>query len=170
MKSFRSQASFLAITLLLAGCERHETIEEPLVETQMKPLTTDTNSSRFITANKQLDKNGNIISYDSAYLHFFTAKGRTSLKLGIDTLFSRFKNLHSKTLCGELNQSFTELFLNDTLCRYDFLNKDYFSKRFELNLQRIYSLIMRMDSVKNNYVNIEPSAETYRPVTPVGKK
>jgi hypothetical protein len=40
------------------------------------------------------------------------------------------------------------------LFKYDFLNQDYFIKRFELNAIKMKELFHEMDSLKTNYLKL----------------
>jgi hypothetical protein len=44
------------------------------------------------------------------------------------------------------------MFLNDTLFKYDFLNEDFFKKRFELNDLLMSDMLRQMDSLKTAYL------------------
>jgi hypothetical protein len=52
------------------------------------------------------------------------------------------------------NKRMNDIFLADSLFKYDFLNQDYFIKRFELNAIKMKELFHEMDSLKTNYLKL----------------
>jgi hypothetical protein len=106
-----------------------------------------------IKVNKTYDAKGNIIRLDSAYTYYYSNKGKKdSAMIGLDTVFNRFKNFYSSRMSPMMNRSFENMFLNDTLFRYDFLNEDFFRKRFELNDRLMGDMLRQMDSLKTAFL------------------
>jgi hypothetical protein len=123
------------------------------------------NSKPIIKVNKQYDSNGNLIKYDSIYSFYHTSKGRDSVKIALDSVFENFKSTYKNDFRNLLDKNFNELFLSDSLFKYDFPNEDYFKKRYELNTKKFDELFRKMDSLKLNFLNktnSEPPANIKR--------
>lgn len=134
------------------SCAQDKKTKPKTVQTEKKE---GDNPEVTIKVNKKYDTKGNLIKLDSTYSYFYTAKGRDSVKVGLDTAIRRFKSLYNEKFSAILDESFNETFLNDSLFKYDFFNEDYFSKRFELNKQKMDEMLFRMDSLKNSFFNDE---------------
>jgi hypothetical protein len=74
------------------------------------------------------------------------------LKVTLDTVFNEFKTFYNDNLISGFNKQINEIFIADSLFKYDFLNEDYFRKRFELNMNRMNKIFLEMDSMKVNYL------------------
>jgi hypothetical protein len=108
-----------------------------------------TNPKVSVKVNKKYDSKGNLIKFDSTYSYYYSSKGRDSSRISLDTMFSKYKTDFPMGWRTE----FEDIFMNDSLIRYDFLNPDYFSKRFELNMERLKRYFLQMDSTKTKYLN-----------------
>jgi hypothetical protein len=120
------------------------------VKTQEKgsKLTTDQPQTN-IKVNKQYDKNGNIIKYDSTYSYYYSnVKKDTSLR---DSIFRKFKNQFNNRYFFSKDPFFNDFFFQDSLLKYDFYKKDFFLGRFRNNVNRMDSLFWSMDSLKNDF-------------------
>lgn len=42
----------------------------------------------------------------------------------------------------------------DSLYKYDFPNEDYFSKRFELNMEHMKKMMFQIDSIKSSFLKV----------------
>jgi hypothetical protein len=105
-----------------------------------------------VKVNKQYDRNGNIIKYDSTYSYAYSSHGGQSAPMNNDSIFNQFKtyfNMHSSSFMNKQNNN---VFLTDSLFKYDFFNEDYFQKRFELNQKLFNDFYRQMDSLKGNYL------------------
>ncbi len=105
----------LAVSMTLMSCNG-QTKE---ANKQNKDISPQTN----IKVNKQYDKNGNIIRYDSTYSSYYSnIKGDTSLK---DSIFKISRTGLIRVFFS--NQPFFKnFFFEDTLLKYDFYKKDFF--------------------------------------------
>jgi len=113
---------------------------------------TGNNPKVEIKVNKKYDPKGNLITFDSTYSYFYSSGGRDSMRVGLDTMFNRVRSAFKTDFPSNWGSEFNSVFFNDTLFKYDFLNDDYFSKRFEMNMQKMRDVFRRMDSVKINYL------------------
>lgn len=136
--------------MLIISCNAQDKKEKlKTVNTEQKK---EGNPKLDIKVNKTYDSKGNLVKLDSTYSYFYSSKGRDSAKVSLDTAFSRFKSYYSTKAPGLINKNFNEMFFNDSLLKYDFGNKDFFSKRFELNYNKMNSLFFKMDSLKNEFL------------------
>lgn len=102
-----------------------------------------------IKVNKQYDKNGLLISYDSTYSSYYSSR-KDDKKL-IDSLIEEFKPLFSERFPLINDEYFDKLFFEDSMLYIDFFHKDFFKKRMELNVWYINKMLHEMDSVKNEF-------------------
>jgi hypothetical protein len=105
-----------------------------------------------VTVNKKYDDKGNLLRYDSTYSYIYKSPGGTR-SIGADTLYSHFRNYYNRNYDSIFNQRLGDVFFNDSLHKYDFLQPDYFRKRFELNETYLRNLVRKMDSVKTDYLD-----------------
>jgi hypothetical protein len=139
----------LAVSMTLMSCNG-QTKE---VNKQNKDISPQTN----IKVNKQYDKNGNIIKYDSTYSSYYSnIKGDTSLK---DSIFRNFKNRFNQSYFFSNQPFFDNFFFEDTLLKYDFYKKDFFYNRFRNNMEQMDSLFRGMDEMKNDFFNKQLKSE-----------
>lgn len=132
----------LAFILILSSCngqsvkEKKETADKNLPKTDIK-------------VNKEYDKDGNLIRYDSTYSYFYSNILNDTI-LG-DSIFSNFKNQFNQQYFFSQKPYFNDFFFQDSLLKYDFYKNDFFSNRFKNNMQQMDKLFMEMDSIKNYY-------------------
>jgi len=104
-----------------------------------------------IKVNKQYDKNGNLVKYDSTYSYYYS-NIISDKKLG-DSIFNNFKNHFNQQYFFSKEPFFNSSFFEDSLLKYDFYKKDFFRDRFRNNMARMDSLFWGMDSMKNSFFN-----------------
>ena len=133
----------VAISLTVASCNG----QVKKTETQSKKNLPQTS----IKVNKEYDKNGNIVKYDSTYSSYYSnIKGDSSL---LDSNFNNFKKQFNQSYFFSNQPFFKNFFFEDSLLKYDFYKKDFFYNRFRNNMERMDSLFKGMDEMKNNYFN-----------------
>jgi hypothetical protein len=104
-----------------------------------------------IKVNKEYDKNGNIIRFDSTYSSYYSnIKSDSVLK---DSIFKNFKNEFNQNYIFSNEPYFKNFFFADSLLKYDFYKKDFFYNRFRNNMEHMDSLFREMDKMKNNFFN-----------------
>jgi hypothetical protein len=112
---------------------------------QLKDSLPQTN----IKVNKEYDKNGNLIKYDSTYSTYYSSvKSNSILK---DSIFNNFKNQFNKSYYFSNQPFFKNFFFEDSLLMYDFYKKDFFYNRFKNNMEHMDSLFRGMDKMKNDF-------------------
>ncbi len=133
----------LFVLLISTGCSAQE--KKNSQNENMKKNSPKTN----IVVNKQYDKNGNLIKYDSTYSSFYTnVQGDSTLA---DSSFLSFQKNFLENFPNMQKPYLDNMFFNDSLLNYDFYKKDFFTKRFQFNRDRFDKLFEKMDSLKNDF-------------------
>jgi hypothetical protein len=104
-----------------------------------------------IKVNKEYDKNGNIIKYDSTYSSFYSNIRADSILR--DSIFKNFKKQFNRSYFFSNQPYFRDFFFTDSLLRYDFYKKDFFFNRYRNNMNRMDSLFREMDVMKDDFFN-----------------
>jgi len=106
-----------------------------------------------IKVNKQYDDKGNLIRYDSAYSYIYSSPGmRFDKSISPDSVYGIFGNPFFNIYRSLLDTNMNSIFFNDSLYKYDFFNRDYFSRRFQLNMKRFENMFRQMDSLKQDRI------------------
>jgi hypothetical protein len=113
------------------------------------------NPKTSVTVNKKYDDKGNLLRYDSTYSYSYRSPGGRHATIGADTLYRHFHSYYLGNYDSLFNKKLGDVFFNDSLYKYDFLQPDYFSKRFELNESYLKNLLRQMDSIKTDYMKRE---------------
>ncbi|WP_159518018.1 hypothetical protein [Sunxiuqinia indica] len=134
--------SMLLFVLLLGSCTGQG-------EKKGNPSTDSISPKTDILVNKEFDDDGNLIRYDSTYTRFYSnIEGNTLLA---DSILNEFKNRFNQQYPFSGKSYFNDFFFEDSLLKYDFYRKDFFSERFRNNMKRMDSLFWQMDSLKNQF-------------------
>ena len=138
--------TMMLLSFLMGGCngqkEESYKLLKQSADSLVKPQTD-------IRVNKKYDDKGNLVQYDSTYSYVYSSPGFRN-SISSDSLFNNFKMPLQKGYRGLLDENMNSIFFNDSLFKYDFYNNDYFSKRFQLNMQRFENIFRQMDSVKSD--------------------
>jgi hypothetical protein len=143
---------FSSLLFIVFSCDSQNKKSEHNPKTVTSEKIVGVNPKIKTKVNKQYDAKGNLIKFDSTYSYFYTSKHRDSLKVTIDNVFNEFKTFYNDNLISGFNKQINEIFMSDSLFKYDFLNDDYFRKRFELNMNKMNKIFLEMDSMKVNYL------------------
>jgi hypothetical protein len=121
-----------------------------------RPVPDSTSNPKSeVHVNKKYDDKGNLIRYDSSYSYRYVSPDKIVKNIETDTLFRHFKSYYYPEWDSAFSHNFTDIFFNDTLFKYDFMQPDYFSKRFEMNRKRLENMAQHMDSLKMDYMKRE---------------
>jgi hypothetical protein len=104
-----------------------------------------------VNVNKRYDKNGHVVQFDSTYSYSYSSPNGP-LELRNDSVINNFRTFLDNKYPDLWNLNNNAIFFNDSLFKYDFFNKDYFQKRFELNQQAFQKLYQQMDSIKQSFL------------------
>jgi hypothetical protein len=105
----------------------------------------------IIKVDKEYDKDGNLIKYDSTYSYYYSNVKRDTNMM--DSILNNFKTHFNQRYFFSEDPFFNNFFFQDSLLMYDFYKKDFFVNRFRNNMMRMDSLFWGMDSVKNSFFN-----------------
>ena len=124
----------------------------------VKIQTSDTlknNPKIDIHVNKQYDKNGNIVKYDSSYSYVYTSTNGDTSNLKMDSIFNSFKPFFfDKNMIGN---PFEQFFSQDSLYQQDslyrsFFDPELFMQQFENNQFNFEDMMRQIDSLRNLYL------------------
>lgn len=104
-----------------------------------------------IKVNKEYDKDGNLVRFDSTYSYYYSNIENDTILA--DSIFNSFRKNFNEQFNFYNDPFFNELFFQDSLIKYDFYRKDFFDKRFRYNQEHINKLFFEMDSLKNLFFN-----------------
>ncbi len=154
MRKILKLIALISSTAIIISCNTQNKEKEHDLKMVRSEKTVGINPQTKTKVNKQLDSKGNIVKFDSTYSYYYTSKGVDSSKVKLDTIIKEFKSFYSYNIAFGFNKRMNDIFLADTLFKYDFLNHDYFIKRFELNAIKLKELFREMDSLKSNYLKL----------------
>ena len=104
-----------------------------------------------IRVNKEYDEAGNLTRYDSAYVWSYSNFQGDSMLIDIDSVMSKFYPFLNSRQQFYFPGFGDKMFYNDSLFYYDFLNHDYFMKRWENSMERMNKMMWEMDSIKSQF-------------------
>ena len=138
---------FVAVSLIFSGCNGQEVKKDK--NTSDTTLISGNQPKEDIKVNKEYDKDGNLIRYDSTYTYYYS--NIDGNKAMADSIFNNFRNMFEYNYPFSKKPYFNNLFFEDSLLHYDFYKKDFFHKRFMQNMQRMDRMFWEMDSIKNKF-------------------
>jgi hypothetical protein len=133
---------FLIVVAMLisSGCSGQTNKKNSSDEVPGKPKTS-------IRVNKEFDKEGNLIRYDSTYS--YSNSGNNLLTN--DSVFDDFKDHFNRSYFFSNEPYFEHFFFDDSLMMRDFYKDDFFIHRFRNNSTAMDSLFLKMDKFKNEF-------------------
>ena len=140
---------FIAVSLIFSGCNGQEVKKEKNKNNTDSTLISGNQPKEDIKVNKEYDKDGNLIRYDSTYTYYYSnIDGNKTVG---DSIFNNFRSMFEDRYPFSTKPYFDNLFFEDSLLHYDFYKKDFFHDRFMQNMQRMDRLFGEMDSIKNKF-------------------
>ncbi|MDD2550383.1 MAG: hypothetical protein PHD00_09860 [Bacteroidales bacterium] len=135
-----------AVTLILSSCNG----QEKQAESQNDKLSRLKNVPKEdIKINREYDEDGNLIKYDSTYTYFYS--NIENDKAAEDSIFYDFRKMFDALYPFSYKPYFNDFFFEDSLLKYDFYKRDFFSERFRHNMEGTEKMFQEMDSIKNKY-------------------
>jgi len=107
------------------------------------------NPQTNIKVNKEFDKDGNLIRYDSTYSYYYSEDGPDLIMN--DSILNDIKSYFNKSYPFTQDDFFDNFFFGDSLLTKDFFDDDYFSRKFQQNFDHMNELLLEMDSIKNRF-------------------
>lgn len=140
---------FIAISLIFSGCNGQEIKKDINKNNADSTLISENQPKEDIKVNKEYDKDGNLIRYDSTYTYYYS--NIDGNKAAGDSIFNNFRSMFENRYPFSTKPYFDDLFFEDSLLHYDFYKKDFFHERFMQNMQRMDRMFWEMDSIKNKF-------------------
>ena len=135
----------LAVAILMISCNRPSTNEHL--------AGMDTFAKDSLIVNKQYDSAGALVLHDHAYSDYYAATDSDLILK--DSIYRNFLSTFNKLYFFSDQPYFNHLFFVDSLLKYDFYRKDFFTNRYKNNTMKMDKLFHEMDSVKNKYFEDE---------------
>lgn len=146
----------LAIVIMLLSCDGQSKRENK------NPQEISNQPQTEIKVNKEYDKDGNLVKYDSTYSYFYSnIEGDSVLR---DSIFRDFKSQFNQQYLFSKDPFFNDFFFIDSLLPFDFYRDDFFSTRFKNNMNHMNQLFWEMDSIKNTYFMQQFPSNKHSPV------
>ena len=140
---------FIAVSSVFWGCNGQEVKKDKTKKLNDSILVAANQPKEDIKVNKEYDKDGNLIRYDSTYTYYYSnIEGN---KTTADSIFNHFQTMFEQNYPFSVKPYFHHLFFQDSMLQYDFYKNDFFYKRFIKNRQQMDKLFREMDSVKNKF-------------------
>jgi hypothetical protein len=106
--------------------------------------------------NKKLDKNGNVISYDSTYTWSYTNNKGDSVSVDADSVLESFHRYFNSNFPPLWEKSVGGPLWNDSLMRGDLFRDDFFQNMWKNDFFNMEKVFRQMDSLRNRFFD-----ETY---------
>ncbi|MCK3684858.1 hypothetical protein [Maribellus sp. YY47] len=121
------------------------------------------------TVNKEVDENGNVISYDSTYTWSYTNTEGDSVNVDVDSMMQSFESFFNKKMPSVWGESLMNPMFGDSLLSRDFFSDNYFHDRFENDFFDVDKMFQRMDSLRESFFK-QALPELEKKTPPAGKK
>jgi hypothetical protein len=139
---------FLAVSSIISGCNGQQSKTESRTISDTT-IVKNTLPKENVKVNRQYDKDGNLIRYDSVYTYYYSNINNNGP--AEDSILANFKQMFEETYPFSSEPYFDNLFFEDSLMQYDFYKKNFFYDRFMNNMKLMDQLFWDMDSVKNKF-------------------
>lgn len=133
-----------ATALFFSSCQAQEKKEKDNKITDVKKAPKEN-----IIVNKEYDKDGNLIRYDSTYAYFYSNIENDTI--AEDSILVNFRRMLENRFPFFHSPHFNDLFFEDSLMKYDFYKEDFFFERYKQNMDYLEKLFHEMDSIKNKF-------------------
>ena len=101
--------------------------------------------------NKQLDKNGNVIAYDSTYTWSYTDTSGAPVSVNVDSVMGAFNGYFNNNFPSLWGRNFPNPFPNDSTFSNDFFQPNYFQNLWQDNFFNMENMFRQMDSLHNQF-------------------
>lgn len=103
------------------------------------------------SVNKEVDENGNVISYDSTYTWSYTNNEGDSVNVDVDSMMQSFESFFNDRMPSVWGESLMDPMLGDSLLSRDFFADNYFHDRFKKDFFDVDKMFQRMDSLRESF-------------------
>lgn len=139
----------IVFSLIFSSCNGQKAKKEKNRSVTDTTLISSNQPKEDIKVNKEYDKNGNLIRYDSTYTYYYSNIDEN--RAAADSIYNKFQEMFEEKYPFATEPYFDNLFFEDSLLHYDFYKKDFFHQRFMKNMELMDKLFREMDSVKNQF-------------------
>lgn len=136
--------------LLLGGAAACKGQSEKNKQAELK--TEDNKPQSSWKVNREYDKNGNLVKYDSTYVWTYSSKDGKMQDVAADSVLAAFRNRFSTDFPSFFNNDPDRLMMNDSSFYSNFGMPDYFMKSWEQHQKQMSMMMQRMDSLRNDFL------------------
>lgn len=137
--------AMLFLLFSIVGCNGQEKEKLEKKETELKP-------KGEWKVQKEYDKHGNLIKYDSIYSWSYSNIKGDSLNINLDSIMDSFRNYFNDTSPFKWKEDFSYFPKNDSLLMNDFFRDDYFFKNWKRQQLEMEKIMRQMDSTRNEFL------------------
>lgn len=155
----RALALVLVVAMFVSGCNAQEKKErsQSKDKIEMSQANPSPNQPKVDwKVNKKLDKNGNIVSYDSTYTWSYTNMNGDSVSVNADSVLQSFHQYFDHNFPQLWERNLNGPLWNDSLMRNHLFRDDYFMNMWNDNMVDMEKMFREMDSLRSRFFN-----ETY---------
>jgi len=150
-------ALVIMVALFVTGCSAQEKKDQSTQKEKVEMNNTIENKPKVDwKVNKKLDKNGNIISYDSTYTWSYTNMNGDSMSVDADSVLQSFHQYFNNNFPPLWEKNLSGPLCNDSIMRGDLFRDDFFRNMWKDDYFDMESMFRQMDSLRNQFFN-----ETY---------
>lgn len=152
----RTIACTLLLALSLSSCNAQDKSKDNIA--QQSALNGTDKKDAFEpkgnwTVNKEYDENGNIIKYDSIYSYSYSSGNGDTLAIkDVDSVIRSFQKYFEETMPNSFDQGLMKPYWGDAELFDHFFEDNYFHDRWKNDLFNLESRFIRMDSLRNKYL------------------
>lgn len=121
-----------------------------------------------IKVNKEYDKNGNLISYDSTYSWSYSSSGDNPIVS--DSMLNEFKSFFNQGTPLSIDAFFDNITPQDSTIKNDAPLNDFFTSRFRRNMEQMNKMFSNMDSIRGKELQEESLPESNKVVPKLNNK
>lgn len=139
---------FLTLTLTACNGQEKDNNKDLAIEKEANEENNQDLPKGEWQVHKELDDNGNIISYDSIYSWSSSGNYDDITRMNIDSLMRSHRAFISKRFSAIKNQDFPYLFNQDSLFSKGFFEEDLFMRQFGEDFPEIDEINKKMERMQ----------------------
>jgi len=121
-----------------------------------------------VKVNKEYDKNGNLISYDSTYSWSYSSSGDNPMVS--DSMLNELKRFFDQGAPLSIDGFFDNRLPQDSIIKNDAPLGDFFTSRFRENMEQMNKMFSNMDSIRSKDLQEESKPESKKVVPKLNNK
>ncbi len=147
MKKF---AMLSLVALLATSCNAQEKRKPEVAQNNDKTLKEEPKGTWEV--NKEVDENGNIVSYDSIYSWSSDKNFKDMDIKDRDSLLQSVRSMFNEQLSTDGDQGFSDFFQNDSLLMDRFFSDDFFEHDFGGGIPNLEEMRQRMETMQQQFM------------------